>query len=76
MLGNDIIIFANSYSCPLGKRCDDCIFQDLIKFPKEEIYLKIQSLENEEKESLVNDCTRCQNSSKMLKAGIKPGSSE
>ena len=60
MLESDIIIFANSYKCPLGKRCEGCVLQTLSEIPKQDLYTTIQGMSNSEKNELVAKCESCQ----------------
>lgn len=57
---NNIFIFANTYSCPLDKRCDNCVFDDLSKINKKELYKKIIDTDTKIKQSLVDECMQCQ----------------
>ena len=59
-LDPSIFIFANTYNCPLDKRCNNCVFDNLIKVDKREIYQKIVDMDCESKSSLVDACERCQ----------------
>ncbi|MCM8527549.1 MAG: hypothetical protein NE327_13595 [Lentisphaeraceae bacterium] len=57
---NNIFIFANTYSCPLDKRCDSCVFSKLCEIEKTQLYKSILDMDNATKDALVVDCQKCQ----------------
>ena len=65
MLEPEIIIFANSYKCPLDKRCSDCVFNNLTNIPIHQIYHEIRALEPEDRCALVAECESCQRNYSM-----------
>lgn len=60
IVDNSIFIFANSYSCPLDKRCDNCVFEEMSKMDKHDLYKSILKMENKNKLAMVEQCKSCQ----------------
>jgi hypothetical protein len=60
MLGPEIVIFANAYSCPLNDRSVSCALIHFVEVGVQNIYTVVKDLEVEEKLRLVRDCQRCQ----------------
>ena len=57
---NNIFIFANTYSCPLDKKCENCVFEKLTKIDKSQLYRTIVEMDNVTKDEMVIDCQKCQ----------------
>ena len=68
MLEPEIIIFANTYKCPLDKRCENCVFNNLVNVPIHQSYHEIKALAPNERNSLVQECQNCQKASSELKS--------
>ena len=66
MLSSEIILFANAYSCPLGKRCEDCTLKNLSEVPLAHIYRGICKLGHDERDDYVADCLKCQKSHSVV----------
>ena len=66
MLDSDIKLFANSYQCPLDKRCEDCALKNFSDLKRDEIYPEILKLEISEKVRLVSECEECQDENNFL----------
>ena len=60
MLKSEIVIFANSFRCPLDKRCQGCVLQELSELPMGDLYVEIQKMDDVSRGSLVAQCENCQ----------------
>lgn len=60
IVDNSIFIFANSYRCPLDKRCDDCVFDEMSKMNKQELYKSILEMDKKSQDTMVKQCESCQ----------------
>ena len=67
-LEDSIIIFANTYSCPLDRRCEGCVFEEMSKIDKKEMYELIVKMEYTDKRSLIEECLSCQEENEAVKS--------
>ena len=65
ILDDNIVVFANTYSCPLNKRLDDCVFNKLTQTDKNKLYETIVKINEGEKKELVDKCQDCQGKNKF-----------